>query len=58
VALECSLLIGLAGILVFSCEKGGRLKSSRSRVIAAASEKIKKVTLLILRRAITVDEIC
>jgi hypothetical protein len=37
---------GLAGICVLRVEKAGRLKSSRARVIAAASEKNKNVTLL------------
>ena len=48
---------GLAGILVLSLKKGGRLKSSRARVIPDASEKTKKLTLLILYRLITVNEV-
>ena len=48
---------GLAGILVLSLKKGGRLKSSRARVIPDASEKNKKLTLLILYRLITVNEV-
>jgi len=48
---------GLAGILVLSSEKAGRLKSSRARVIPDRSEKSKKLTLLILYRLITVNEI-
>lgn len=34
---------GLAVAALLSCEKGGRLKSSRAHVIAAASEKIVKI---------------
>ena len=34
---------GLGVILGFSCENGARLKSSRTRVIAAASEKNVKI---------------
>ena len=45
------------GILVLSSEKAGRLKSSRARVIPDRSEKNKKLTLLILYRLITVNEI-
>jgi len=48
---------GLVGILVLSLEKAGRLKSSRARVIPDRSEKNKKLTLLILYRLITVNEI-
>jgi hypothetical protein len=47
----------LAVILVLSLKKGGRLKSSRARVIPDASEKTKKLTLLILYRLITVNEV-
>ena len=45
--MEWELGRGFSGIGVFFSEKGGRLKSSRTRVIAAASEKIKNVILLI-----------
>jgi hypothetical protein len=48
---------GLAGMLVLSLKKAGRLKSSRARVIADASEKTKKLTLLILYRLIPVNEV-
>ena len=54
---DWSLGRGLVGILVWSLKKGGRLKSSRARVIADASEKSKKVTLLIFYRLITVNEV-
>ena len=43
------------GILVLRLEKAGRLKSSKARVIADASEKIKKLSLLIFYRLITVN---
>jgi hypothetical protein len=49
------LAANLVGIFVLSFKKAGRLKSSRARVIAAATEKNKKVTLLIFCRLITVD---
>jgi hypothetical protein len=48
---------GLAVAAVLSCEKAGRLKSSKARVIADGSEKIKKLTLLIFYRLITVNEV-
>jgi len=48
---------GLAVAAVLSFSKAGRLKSSRARVIAAESEKNKKLTLLIFYRLITVNEV-
>ena len=48
---------GLGTIAGFSCEKAGRLKSSKARVIADGSEKTKKLTLLIFYRLITVNEV-
>ena len=54
---EWELGRGLVGILVLRLEKGGRLKSSKARVIADGSEKTKKLTLLIFYRLITVNEV-
>jgi hypothetical protein len=55
VRFDWSLGRGLAVAAVLSCEKAGRLKSSKARVIADGSEKNKKVILLILYRLITVN---
>jgi hypothetical protein len=58
VRFDWSLGRGLAVIAGFSCEKAGRLKSSKARVIADGSEKNKKLILLILltlHRLITVN---
>jgi hypothetical protein len=48
---------GLAVAAILSSENSGRLKSSRAHFIADANEKTKKVTLLILYRLITVNEV-
>jgi hypothetical protein len=57
VAFDWELGRGLAAIALLSSKKSGRLKSSRARFIADAIEKIKKLTLLIFYRLITVNEV-